>query len=211
MLPPKCYWISTQVQRLATDIFRAAGRMRELLADLNSVVLGDIATAEMCDTRELIAAASNSASAAAGNGSVQIVLEVPEGIELPLIRSRMQSVFFNLIANALEAMPSGGRLHIAAQEADSCVLIEVEDTGLAFRMGFATGCSNRSSRQASETASGLGWPSPARRFSITAATFGLSPPTALVLLSDFPGIGDSACKWHNSGRIRSGNTWLTGE
>ena len=119
----------TQVQRLATNIFRAAGRMRELLADLNSVALGDIATAEMCDTREVIAAASNAASAAAGNCSVQIVLEVPEGIVLPLIRSRMRSVFFNLIANALEAMPSGGRLHIAAQEADSCVLIEVEDTG----------------------------------------------------------------------------------
>ena len=83
----------TQVQRLATNIFRAAGRMRELLADLNSVALGDTATAEMCDTREVIAAASNAASAAAGNGSVQIVLEVPEGIELPLIRSRMQSVF----------------------------------------------------------------------------------------------------------------------
>jgi signal transduction histidine kinase len=41
----------------------------------------------------------------------------------------MQSVFFNLIANALEAMPSGGRLHIAARETRHWVLIQMEDTG----------------------------------------------------------------------------------
>src|ERR1700726_914506 len=31
----------TQVKRLATNIYRAAGRMRELLADLSSVARGD--------------------------------------------------------------------------------------------------------------------------------------------------------------------------
>jgi signal transduction histidine kinase len=118
-----------QVQRLATNIFRAAGRMRELLADLDSVALGNTPTPEICDIREIIIAASNAAWAATENCSVHILLEVPEGIELPLIRPRMQSVFFNLIANALEAMPTGGRLHIAAREDSSCVLIEMEDTG----------------------------------------------------------------------------------
>jgi signal transduction histidine kinase len=119
----------TQVQRLATNIFRAAGRMRELLADLNSVALGSTPTPEICDIREVIAAATNSAWAAAENHSVQILLEVPEGIELALIRPRMQSVFFNLIANALEAMPAGGRFHLIAREISSCVQIEMEDTG----------------------------------------------------------------------------------
>jgi signal transduction histidine kinase len=119
----------THVKRLATNIYRAAGRMRESLADLNSVALGNTPTPEMCDIREVIAAASNAAWAATENRSVQILLEVPEGIELPLIRPRMQSVFFNLIANALEAMPTGGSLHMAAREASTCVLIEMEDTG----------------------------------------------------------------------------------
>jgi signal transduction histidine kinase len=119
----------THVKRLATNIYRAAGRMRESMADLNSVALGNTPTPEMCDIREVIAAASNAAWAATENRSVQILLEVPEGIELPLIRPRMQSVFFNLIANALEAMPTGGSLHMAAREASTCVLIEMEDTG----------------------------------------------------------------------------------
>jgi signal transduction histidine kinase len=120
---------TTQVQRLATNIFRAAGRMRELLADLSSVALGNTPTPKMCDIREVIAAASNAAWRAIDSRRVQIVIKVPDGIELPLIRPRMQSVFFNLITNALEAMPTGGRLHIAARRAGSCVLIEMEDTG----------------------------------------------------------------------------------
>jgi signal transduction histidine kinase len=120
---------TTQVRRLATNIFRAAGRMRELLADLNCLAYGNTPTAEMCDIREVIVAASNAAWSATDDRRVQIVISVAEGIELPLIRHRMQSVFFNLIANALEAMPTGGSLHIAAREAGSCVLIEMEDTG----------------------------------------------------------------------------------
>jgi hypothetical protein len=52
--------------------------MRELLADLNSVALGNTLTPEMSDIREVIAAASNAAWAATENRSVQILLEVPE-------------------------------------------------------------------------------------------------------------------------------------
>jgi signal transduction histidine kinase len=120
---------ATSVKRLATNIYRAAGRMRELLADLNSVARGNRSTAEMCDVREVIAAASEEVSAATEHPSIQVLLEVPDRIELPLIRSRMQRVFFNLIANALEAMPTGGKLRIAARKSGSYVLIELEDTG----------------------------------------------------------------------------------
>jgi signal transduction histidine kinase len=122
----------TQVKRLTTNIYRAAGRMRELLADLDSVARGNRSTAEMCDIREVIAAAS----AATENHCVQILLEVPERIELPLIRSRMERVFFNLIANALEAMPSGGKLRIVARKAGNYLLVELEDTGPGIPRGI---------------------------------------------------------------------------
>jgi signal transduction histidine kinase len=126
----------TQVKRLATNIYRAAGRIRELLADLNSISRGDTPMAEICDIGEVIAAASDAASASMKNHSVQIVLQVPEGIELPLIRSNMERVFFNLIANALEAMPTGGELHIVCRKTNSCVLIEFEDTGPGIPRGI---------------------------------------------------------------------------
>jgi signal transduction histidine kinase len=118
-----------QVKRLATNIYRAATRMRDLLADLNSVARGDRPAAEICDIGEVIAAASDAASATTKNHNVQILLELSKGIELPLIRSHMERVFFNLIANALEAMPAGGKLHIVCRKTSSYVLIEIEDTG----------------------------------------------------------------------------------
>jgi signal transduction histidine kinase len=118
-----------QVKRLATNIFRAAARMRDLLTDLNSVARGNRPIAEVCDIGEIIAAASDGASATTKSHNVRILLEVSEGIKLPLIRRRMERVFFNLIANSLEAMPSGGELRIEARKRANYVLIALEDTG----------------------------------------------------------------------------------
>jgi signal transduction histidine kinase len=126
----------TQVKRLATNIHRAAGRMRELLADLSIVARGDQPTTEICDIGEVIAAASDAASAAMNDHKVQILFQVSDGIELPLIRSHMGRVFFNLIANALEAMPAGGQLHVTCRKANSYVLIEIEDTGPGIPRGI---------------------------------------------------------------------------
>jgi signal transduction histidine kinase len=103
--------------------------MRELLADINTVARGNRQPAEICDIGEVIAAASEAASATTKSHNVQILLEVPQGIELPLIRSRMERVCFNLIANAFEAMPNGRKLHIVCRKVNGHVLIELEDTG----------------------------------------------------------------------------------
>lgn len=118
-----------QVKRLAANIHRAADRMRELLTDLTSVTYGNRSTTELCDIGEIIDAASKAAAAATDNQRVQILLEVPDGIELPLQRSRMKLVFFNLITNALEAMPGGGEIRIGARRNRDYVLVAIEDTG----------------------------------------------------------------------------------
>jgi signal transduction histidine kinase len=118
-----------QVKRLAANMHRAAGRMRELLTDLASATYGNRLTPEICDIREIIAAASEAAAAAMDNQRVQILLDVPRKIELPLPRSRMKLMFFNLITNALEAMPGGGEVRIEATRDRDCVLVAIEDTG----------------------------------------------------------------------------------
>ena len=118
-----------QVKRLAANMHRAAGRMRELLTDLTSVTYGKRSTPEICDIREIIAAASEAAAAATDNQSVQILLDVPGQIKLPLVRSRMKLMFFNLITNALEAMPGGGEVRIGATRNRDYVLVAIEDTG----------------------------------------------------------------------------------
>jgi len=120
---------ATEVRRLATNMYCAAGRMRNLLARFSRVASGSRSTAEISDIRDVILAASQAASVGIANQGVEIVLDMPRRIELPLMCSRVECVFFNLITNALEAMPSGGQIHILAKRAGDYVLVEIEDTG----------------------------------------------------------------------------------
>jgi signal transduction histidine kinase len=120
---------STQVKRLAGNMARAAGRMRQLLAELASLARDNVSTPEICDIRQVIAGAAEAAVAAMGNQSLQIQLDIPVGIELPLVRSHIERVFFNLIANAIEAMPCGGKVRVGARKVGACIHVELEDTG----------------------------------------------------------------------------------
>jgi signal transduction histidine kinase len=119
-----------QVMRLATNIYRAACRMQKLLSDFTD------STSEICKIRDVVAAASDAALPAAEKHGVQISNQVAGGIEMLLARSRMERVFFNLIINAVEAMPQGGKIRIGAKKADNCVLVEVEDTGPGIPSGI---------------------------------------------------------------------------
>jgi signal transduction histidine kinase len=125
-----------QVRRLAANIHRAAARMHELLADLAGAGRGNKSTPEVCKVRDLIAAASEALSPMAEKQSVRILNNVPGGLEIPLVRSRMERVFLNLITNALEAMPHGGEIRIGLRLAENCVLIEIVDTGPGIPRGI---------------------------------------------------------------------------
>jgi signal transduction histidine kinase len=116
-------------KRLRRNINKAAGRMRELLADLTGVKQGKLASVENCNLHEILAAAREDTGAAAENRGVDIFLELSGRLEMALARTRMERVFINLITNSLEAMPSGGEIRIAAKEIGNWALIEVEDSG----------------------------------------------------------------------------------
>jgi signal transduction histidine kinase len=117
------------VNRVVANMSRAARRMRQLLTDLEDATLGRSCPVESCEIGEIIAAAWEAASAAAGNATVQFELDNPEIILLPLAQSRIERVFFNLMANACEAMPLGGKIVIGVRRAAQWVLVSVEDTG----------------------------------------------------------------------------------
>ncbi|HWB95734.1 MAG TPA: ATP-binding protein [Bryobacteraceae bacterium] len=117
------------VKRLAGNIYRASRRIQELLQDLLNVSRGKGERLEPCRLREVAAAACEALAATAEAQSVRISLDIPEDLELPLERSRIERVFSNLVGNALEAMPSGGEIRIAARVEKGSALIEVHDNG----------------------------------------------------------------------------------
>lgn len=118
-----------QLKRLASNIYRASRRIQELLQDLVNVGRGKTEGAEICRLCEVVAAGCDSLAAPADAQGVNVRLEIPESIELPLERARLERVFVNLIGNALEAMPAGGEITISAALEPDNVTIQVADNG----------------------------------------------------------------------------------
>lgn len=118
-----------QVKRLAANIYRASRRIQELLQDLLNVSRGSARGAEVCKLREVAAAGCESLLASAEAQHVEVQIRIPDEIELPLERNRMERVFSNLVGNALEMMPEGGRIQISADAQNGFVVADVRDTG----------------------------------------------------------------------------------
>jgi signal transduction histidine kinase len=118
-----------QVKRLALNIYRASRRIQELLQDLVNVSRGKDKAVEICRLRDVVCAAWDALARTAETQAVTVSVNVPEDIELPLERSRMERVFVNLFSNSLDAMPDGGRIEIAAWRDRTVVMVEVGDTG----------------------------------------------------------------------------------
>jgi PAS domain S-box-containing protein len=60
---------------------------------------------------------------------IEIITDVRSTRPVKIDPDQMQQVFLNLLLNARDAMPEGGRLDIAVQEADGHVLMTFADTG----------------------------------------------------------------------------------
>lgn len=119
-----------QVRRLAANIYRSSRRVQELLQELADVTRGRAHAPEPCALREVVLAASEAIGDRAERQGVQMSLDVPGEIELPLERSPMERVFENLLTNALDAMPDGGAVRVSAsRRGEAGVLVTVEDTG----------------------------------------------------------------------------------
>lgn len=118
-----------QVRRLANNIYRSSRRVQQLLQELADVTRGRRQGAEPCWLHEVIGAAYNSLAPSAHTHHVSVEINVAENIGVSLERSPMERVFENLMANAIEAMPEGGAIHISAERNDSVVVVTVDDTG----------------------------------------------------------------------------------
>lgn len=122
-------WSSSQVKRLATNIYRSSRAIKDMLQELVEVSRGRIQAAEACLLKEVISVAIDGHAAVIDSQGVTVRLTGPDDVELPLERARMERVFLNLIGNALEAMPDGGAIDIEVRPNSANVMVTVHDTG----------------------------------------------------------------------------------
>ena len=112
--------------RIVADTDRLRARMRALLDLGRPVMPRPVPTALDAAIRAALGAV-HQRSAAHG---VRIDVDVPA--DLPKVRldpARFEEALLCLIGNALDAMPSGGALRLAAVEGDGDVRLRIEDTG----------------------------------------------------------------------------------
>ncbi len=120
---------SAQVERLAANIYKASRQVQSLLQELADVTQGRAHAREVCNLREVIAAAYEPLAATAESRGVDVRIDLADEVELPLDRSPMERVFQNLLSNAIEAMPNGGSVSVRAERRDHEIVVSVEDTG----------------------------------------------------------------------------------
>jgi signal transduction histidine kinase len=118
-----------QVKRLAANIYRSSRRVQELLSDLSDITRGRSRAAEPCSLLEIVQAACSVVASDADRHKVRIEVDIPAGLAFQMERSRMERVFENLFVNAIEAMPSGGRIAVRTEVQEGSVLLTVSDTG----------------------------------------------------------------------------------
>ena len=114
-------------KRLALNIYNASRRILEMLQELLDASKGARGERESCNILDLVQTAVLSQESSSSH--IQFAVEVPEELEANLERTRMERVFVNLIANAVEVMPHGGTVAIRGVRENGHMHITVADQG----------------------------------------------------------------------------------
>jgi signal transduction histidine kinase len=114
-------------KRLAVNIYKASRRILEMLQELLDASKGTKGEREACNILDLVQTAVLSQETATSH--IQFAVEVPEELEATVERTRMERVFVNLIANAVEVMPNGGIVAIRGVRENGHMHITVADQG----------------------------------------------------------------------------------
>jgi signal transduction histidine kinase len=118
-----------QVRRIARNMYLASVRIQELLEEYVERCRARNRAPHSCNLRGLISHSVERITGLAEAQSVEIQQDIPSHLAVTVDRRRIGSVVTNLLVNALEAMPSGGTIHIAAVAGRDSVVTRVADTG----------------------------------------------------------------------------------
>ncbi len=124
-----------QVKHLLDNVVQGARGGRDVVHRLSRFVgkrQGTRGSAEVVDIRELLHSLRKSLPGIwpqFANGSLGLDLEADRDLFVTGVRGELMEVFLNIAKNAVEAMPTGGRLVIRGRVNDGTVLVDCRDTG----------------------------------------------------------------------------------
>jgi PAS domain S-box-containing protein len=120
-----------------TDLKLEIDRLGALLNDFRSLARTPQLNLAPINLQLLISEVFKMLGSALEESAVAVSTELPPDLPEPIADAeRLKQVFLNLFKNAIEAMPSGGKLTVSANAQDENLTIYVADTGTGIPDGF---------------------------------------------------------------------------
>lgn len=120
-------------RRFLEALVRNAARLSNLIADLLDIArieAGKVAiTLEPVSPSAVTALAHEAIEGLAHERSVELSVEVPEGLLVVADGKALEQVLLNLVENAVKYTPSGGSVQVRVVESDDSIRLEVRDDG----------------------------------------------------------------------------------
>lgn len=118
-----------QARRHAGKIVTQSLRMEALVNDLLAFARDDQGGREATDLSVLVQDCADLLRPEAAALNVAIEVTAPDGLSIRTAADRIEQLLINLMKNALQAMPEGGRLSVGLQKQARSLAITVRDTG----------------------------------------------------------------------------------
>ena len=140
-----------ETDRISEVLTSSGERIREVLDSLRRFVSLDAAEVRVLDLEQSVRDAVELLSPTL-TGRVKVTVTFSEEIRVRCYPARLNRVFLNLLANAADAIPGEGEIHVDAERQDEQAVIVVKDTGRGikpdllehlFELGFTTRADGR--------------------------------------------------------------------
>lgn len=169
------------LKKLMQTIIHNANTLETRLAELLDIVKTGSGKLQLqfepVDMKSLIQGTCLQVSPLLRNKDLKLTTELPNS--MPIIHGdgpRLEQVMLNLMTNAAKFTPAGGIITIRARQQDNGLVVDVQDNGIGIAREEQSRLFKPYSRLSSDRQRhpglGLGWPSPSRWWSSTAAGYG---------------------------------------
>jgi two-component system sensor histidine kinase PilS (NtrC family) len=120
---------SDEERQLMSIVLREADRLNALVTDFLRFARPTPSQLELLDLREVVSSTATLFSNDPTRRGVQLELNLPELLPVAADAGQLGQVLWNLLTNAAEAMPQGGKVCVSGKLAGGQVLLEVADDG----------------------------------------------------------------------------------